>query len=55
MNAFHLVAAAGLLFLVGGMLVVNVISTPRAAQIGTVVASCGVVLLAALAVRQLLS
>ena len=55
MSVLHLVAAAGLLGLVGGMLVVNIVSTPRAAQSGAVLASCGVVLLAALAIRQLLS
>lgn len=55
MSVLHLVAAAGLLGLVGGMLVVNIVSTPRAAQSGVVLASCGVVLLAALAIRELLS
>jgi hypothetical protein len=48
-------AAAGLLGLIGGMLLVNLVSGPLAAQIGTIMASCGVVLLAALAIRQLLS
>jgi hypothetical protein len=48
-------AAAGLLGLVGGMLLVNLVPGPRAALIGTVMASCGVCLLAVLAIRQLLS
>lgn len=55
MNVFHLVAAAGLLGLFGGMLLVNLVLSPRAAQIGTIAAAFGVVLLALLAVRQLLS
>ena len=46
MSLFHLAAAAGLLGLVGGIVVVNVASTPRAAQIGTIMAGCGVVMLA---------
>jgi hypothetical protein len=54
MNLFHLVAVAGLLSLVSGVFLVNVVSTPRAAQVGTVVAGCGVLLLAIVAVRQLL-
>jgi energy-converting hydrogenase Eha subunit B len=54
MNVFHFVAAAGLLGLAGGMFLVNIVSTPRAAQSGIILASCGVVLLAVLAIRQLL-
>jgi energy-converting hydrogenase Eha subunit B len=54
MSVLHLVATAGLLGLAGGMLLVNIVSTPRAAQTGVILASCGVVLLAALAIRQLL-
>jgi hypothetical protein len=55
MNLFQLMAAAGLLGLVGGVVVVNVASTPRAAQIGTIMAGCGVVILAVIAIRQLLA
>jgi hypothetical protein len=54
MNLFHLAAAAGLLGLVGGVVVVSVASTPRAAQIGTIMAGCGVVMLAIAAIRKLL-
>ncbi len=55
MNPSHVIAVAGLVLLAGGMLVVNWVPTPRAAQAGTVVATCGVALLAALTIRQLLS
>jgi hypothetical protein len=55
MSAFSLIAAAGLLGLVSGVVLVNVASAPRAAQIGTVVAAIGVLMLAAVAVRQLLT
>ena len=55
MNLFQLIAAAGLLGLVGGIAVVNVASTPRAAQIGTIMAGCGVVILAVIAIWQLLA
>ena len=54
MSLFHLAAAAGLLGLVGGVAVANVASTPRAAQIGTIMAGCGVVILTVVAIRQLL-
>ena len=54
MNVSHVMAAAGLLSLAGGLLVVNLVPTPRAAQAGTITATCGVVLLAALAILQLL-
>ena len=54
MSAFHLVATTGLLGLAGGVFLVNVVSTPRAAQIGTIIAGCGVLLLAIFAIRQLL-
>jgi hypothetical protein len=54
MNAFYFAASAGLLSLLGGVLLVNAVSTPRAAQIGTIMAGCGVLLLAVVAVRQLL-
>jgi hypothetical protein len=55
MNLFQWAAAAGLLGLVGGVAVVNIASTPRAAQIGTIAAGCGVVALVAVAIRQLLA
>jgi hypothetical protein len=54
MSVFHLAAAAGLFSLVGGVVLVNVVSTPRAAQLGTIMAGCGVVMLAIVAVHQLL-
>jgi hypothetical protein len=54
MNGFSFMAAAGLLGLVSGFVLVNVASAPRAAQIGTVVAGVGVLMLAAVAVRHLL-
>lgn len=54
MNVFQLAAAAGLFSLVGGLVLVNVVPTPRAAQLGTIMAGCGAVLLAIVAVRQLL-
>jgi hypothetical protein len=53
MSLFHL-AATGLLGLVGGIVIVNVASTPRVAQIGIIVTGCGVVTLAVAAIRQLL-
>jgi hypothetical protein len=55
MSVFQLVAAAGLLGLVGGVAVVNVASTPRTAQIGTIMTGCGVVILVVIAIRQLLA
>jgi hypothetical protein len=55
MNVIHVMAAAGLVSLAGGMLVVNLVPTPRATQTGTIMATCGVVLLAVSAIRQLLS
>jgi hypothetical protein len=55
MNPDHFIAAAGLIALVGGMFVVNLVSTPRVAQAGTIMATCGLGLLGALAIRQLLS
>ena len=55
MSVFHLVAAAGLFGLVGGIVLVNIVSTPRAAQLGTIMATCGIAMLAIVAVRQLLA
>jgi hypothetical protein len=53
MNGFQFTAVAGLLSLAGGVLLVNVVSTPRAAQIGTIIAGCGVLMLVVVAARQL--
>ena len=55
MSVFQLAAAAGLLGLVGGVAVVNVASTPRAGEIGTVMTGCGIVILVVIAIRQLLA
>jgi hypothetical protein len=54
MSVFQLAAAAGLFGLVAGVALVNIVSTPRAAQFGTIMAGSGVVMLAIVAVRQLL-
>jgi hypothetical protein len=54
MSAFSVMAAAGLLGLVSGFLIANIASSPRAAQIGTVLAGVGVIMLVAVAVRHLL-
>jgi hypothetical protein len=54
MNVFQLAAAAGLLSLAGGVVLANVVLTPRAAQLGTIMAGCGVAMLAIAAIRQLL-
>lgn len=45
-----IMAGLGLLGLVTGMALVNLVSTPRGAQIGTVVAGGGVILLALVAI-----
>jgi hypothetical protein len=55
MTLSQLLAAAGLFGLVGGVAAVNVASTPGAAQIGTIMAGCGVVILAVVAIGQLLA
>jgi Na+/phosphate symporter len=55
MNALSLAAALGLLGLVIGVVLVNVVSTPRAAQIGTIIAGVGVLMLAVTAIGQLFS
>jgi hypothetical protein len=55
MSALSFAAATGLLGLVGGVCLVNVVATPRGAQIGTIIAGLGVLLLAAVAVRHLVS
>jgi hypothetical protein len=54
MSAVSFMAAAGLLGLVGGFVLANVAASPRAAQIGTVLAGVGVIMLAVVAVRYLL-
>jgi hypothetical protein len=54
MDAFSFMAAAGLLGLVSGFVLANTASSPRTAQIGTVLAGIGMIMLAAVAVRQLL-
>ena len=48
------VAASGLAGLVIGALIVNLVPTPRAAQLGTILAGAGIILLVAIAVRQVL-
>ena len=53
MDVFHVAAVTGLLGLVAGVLLVNLASSPRAAQIGTIIAACGVLMLVVVAVRQL--
>ncbi|HET7124465.1 MAG TPA: hypothetical protein VFI51_10175 [Bradyrhizobium sp.] len=53
MDVFYVAALAGLLGLVVGILLVNIVSTPRAAQIGTIIATCGVLMLVVVAVRHL--
>jgi len=55
MNMFHVAAAAGLIGLGGGIVVVNFVPTPRAAQIGMTMVGCGVVLLVLIAIKELLA
>jgi hypothetical protein len=55
MNVSDVMAVAGLIALASGMLIVNLAPMPRAAQTGTIMATCGVALLVTLAIRQLLS
>lgn len=55
MNPDHLIAAAGLVALAAGLFVVNLVPAPHAARLGTIMATCGLALLGALAIRQLLS
>jgi hypothetical protein len=54
-NGVSFAAALGLLGLVIGIVLVNVFSTPRAAQIGTIVAGIGVLMLVITAIGQLFS
>jgi len=53
MSAQSVAATFGLIALVAGVLLVNVISTPFSAQIGTIVAGIGVILLVACAIGRL--
>jgi hypothetical protein len=55
MSAFSIMAVIGLACLVVGVFLVNVVSTPRAALVGTIIAGFGVVTLAVVAVRQVLA
>jgi hypothetical protein len=55
MNAIYFAAAAGLPNLTIGIGLVNVVSTPCAAQIGILTTGFGVVKLVAVAIRQLLA
>jgi hypothetical protein len=55
MNLFQWAAAAGLLTLIGGVAVVNIASAPRAGEIGTIMAGCGVGILALLAFIKLIA
>ena len=54
MGALSFAALFGLVALVCGIFLVNVISTPRSTQIGTIIAFIGVLSLAIFAVGQLL-
>ena len=54
MGVFLVAAVLGLLGLFVGIVLVNVVSTPRAAQAGTIVAGIGVLMLAIAAVGHLL-
>ena len=53
MDALTLAAALGLLGLVSGVVLVNVVSTPRAAQVGAIVAGIAVLMLSIVAVGRL--
>jgi hypothetical protein len=55
MSVVSLAAELGLVCLVTGIVLVNVLATPRAAQVGTILAGVGVLLLAATAVGHLLT
>lgn len=55
MDMLSFSSALGLCGLVIGMILVNALSTPRSAFIGTIVAGVGVLMLSAAAVGQLLS
>jgi flagellar motor component MotA len=51
----NFMAAAGFVSSFRGIFVANIVATPRAAQVGTIIARRGVVLLAIVAERQLLA
>lgn len=53
MSAFSIVAVVGLVCLVVGVILVNIVSTPRAGLAGTIVAGFGVVMLAISAIERL--
>jgi len=53
MNVIYLVAVTGLASLAGGMILVGLGLTPRAGQVGTIVAALGLVMLAIVAVHHL--
>jgi len=55
MSVVSLAAALGLLGLVTGIGLVNLVTTPRAAQVGTILAGLGVLMLAIAAVGHLLT
>lgn len=55
MDALSFEAALGLLALVIGVVLVNVVTTPRAAYAGTIIAGMGVLMLATVAVGHLLA
>jgi hypothetical protein len=54
MNVVSFVAATGLLGLVSGAALVNAVHHPRAAQLGTIVAGIGILMLAVAAAGHLL-
>jgi hypothetical protein len=54
MDALSFVAVLGVLALVIGVVLANVVTTPRTAYAGTIIAGIGVLMLAVNAVRQLL-
>jgi hypothetical protein len=55
MDSLSFVAALGLLALVIGIVFVNAVTTPRAGYAGIIIASMGVLMLAAVAVGHLLA
>ena len=46
MSSLYLAAATGLLGLLSGLIIVNVFPSPRTAQLGTTIASIGMLILA---------
>jgi hypothetical protein len=53
MDIMYFAAALGLLGLFSGFVLVNIVSTPRAAQVGTIVAAIGVLMLVVVAIERL--